>query len=151
MITETVGIFTTPRSPPPWVIAHVVSNEGAWGQQGVYGALNSAYPMSGAMYRAWSNRTIGDVQYIQCGHDAVVANMCAMRGLPGPKNPVPLDYVGLCHCLVSVSYFAARTNSSVHMPMMTFRGGHGEAVMASIRGYVVDVVDVYLYTDGGVR
>jgi O-acetyl-ADP-ribose deacetylase (regulator of RNase III) len=111
VITYHVGDATEPDLEGSVMIAHVLSDAGAFGA-GFAAALASRYPRSKARFQAWArSRTgttfrLGMVQWVGVGDeiglrepDRWVANMVAQHGLRSASNPHPLDLVALRECL----------------------------------------------------
>lgn len=119
MIYYHVGDATDPGLEGRFVIAHVLSDTGAYGK-GFAAAVARRYPRARRRFKAWArgDRTyvrpfeLGSVQWVGVGADVDrawrfgdrwVVNMVAMRGLRSASNPHPLDLDALARCLVSLA------------------------------------------------
>jgi O-acetyl-ADP-ribose deacetylase (regulator of RNase III) len=120
MITYHVGDATEPDIDGRLVIAHVLSDAGAFGA-GFAKALGDRYPRAKLQYLAWHRGErdaylkpfrLGAIQWVGVGretsrsaawYDRWVVNMVAMSGLRSPTNPRPLNLQALHVCLSTLA------------------------------------------------
>lgn len=123
MIEVRVGdVLTAPERP--LIIAHVLSNTGAYGA-GFARDVARTWPHVRARFVAWHRGRLpvgappfrlGEVDYVPAGGGVKVANMVAQRGLRSASNRHPVDYNALTVCLHSVADVARRDTATVVMP-----------------------------------
>lgn len=114
----TVGDATVPAVAGNTVIAHVCNDRGGWGR-GFVMAISRRWPQPERDYRGWSRTPefrLGAVRVVQVEATTWVANMVAQHGYRSANNPTPLRYEALEECLNTLATYAARFDSSVHMP-----------------------------------
>jgi O-acetyl-ADP-ribose deacetylase (regulator of RNase III) len=115
-VTFHVGDATDPQLPGRLVIAHVLSDTGAY-DAGFAAAVGARYPLARQRFQAWAHGgpevyarpfKLGIVQWVGVGAalgrtkrfgDRWVANMVAQAGLRSGKNPHPLKLDALATCL----------------------------------------------------
>ena len=115
-IVHHTGDATDPQLPGPLVIAHVLSDTGAF-DAGFAAALAARYPLAKQRFQAWARGgshvyarpfELGIVQWVGVGQalgrthrfsDRWVANMVAQAGLRSAQNPRPLKLDALASCL----------------------------------------------------
>lgn len=115
-ITYATGDATDPFGDDPKILAHVCNNRGGWGR-GFVLAISTRWPEPEAAYRAHLPH-LGSTGFVRVRPDLIVANMVAQSGYKSRNNPKPLSYTALTECLRTVHDKAARTGSSVHMPLI---------------------------------
>lgn len=145
MIHYLTGDATDPRHRPA-IIAHVVNDVGAWGS-GFVLAVSRRWPEPERSYRAaWRNANLGDVQFVYCNDDIIVANMFAQRGLKSKQNPKPLRLEALTLCLHWLRAKAYLCNVPVSMPRIGC--GLGGATWGEVEPVIEQAlsgIDVYVY------
>jgi len=113
-VTYHVGDATDPDLSGRLVIAHIVSDTGAFGA-GFARQIATRYPRAKEQYQRWARQGVhgslkfrlGAVQWVGVGrevnrgpwHGRWVANMVAQRGLRTAVNRHPLDINALAACL----------------------------------------------------
>jgi O-acetyl-ADP-ribose deacetylase (regulator of RNase III) len=138
------GDATAPQGAGPKIIAHIVNNAGQWGA-GFVLAISKRWTQPEKAYRAWSDRTIGDVQMVHAAPDIFVANLCAQDNVSGARPPV--RYNALKICLADLREAAKALGASIHMPRIGcgIGGGRWEEIEPIItdelRGLRVVVYD----------
>lgn len=159
MIIPHVGDATQPDLAGQLVIAHVLSDVGAYGK-GFAKAVAVRHPRAKTRFQAWARGDptsgtarpfrLGATQWVGVGHDLGpthtwsdrwVANMVAQHGL-GTKNH-PLDLDALAECLTGL----ANAGVTVVMPRIGcgLAGGTWDEVKPVIDATLKDV-DVHVYT-----
>jgi O-acetyl-ADP-ribose deacetylase (regulator of RNase III) len=136
VITFHTGDATQPQLPGRLVIAHVLSDTGAY-DAGFAAAVAARYPLAKQRFQAWAHGgrevyarpfMLGVVQWVGVGHelgrahrfgDRWVANMVAQCGLRSAKNPYPLKLDALTACLGELA--------GIEMPIVMPRIGCGLA------------------------
>jgi O-acetyl-ADP-ribose deacetylase (regulator of RNase III) len=121
MITYHLGDATEPELDGTVVLAHVLSDTGAYGA-GFAAAVARRYPRARAQFAAWHQGDteafrrplrLGAIQWVGVGHDLGrrhgwsdrwVVHMVAQRGLRSATNPHPLDLDALHSCLSHLAY-----------------------------------------------
>ena len=105
------------------VIPHVVNDEKLWGA-GFVLPLTRCFPKSRAEYLAWEKCTLGHTQFVECSNTnnkAIVANMCAQKGVGGSwidgKEVPPIRYEALRICMFDVKQKIAKENLKIVCPM----------------------------------
>lgn len=111
MISYRVGDATNPDFDGPYVIAHVLSDTGAYGA-GFAAAVAERYPEAKVRFQQWAAGAAGRTR-LRLGHvhlalvsptdERTVANMVAQHGLRSSRNPHPLDLDALAKCLDQVA------------------------------------------------
>ena len=158
MINYIVGDATIPKVSGNKIICHICNDVGAWGK-GFVLSLSKQYPKTEEAYRLWSkqkdpysekNFELGEVQFVKCGSDLVVANMIAQKGIKSNNNSIPpIRYEALRSCLKTVSYNAPKINASIHMPRIGcgLAGGKWEIIEKIIIEEMIQDknLDVYVY------
>jgi len=83
------------------IICHVCNNFSGWGSVFVV-ALSQKWKEPEKQYRSLKGYVLGEVQFIQVESNIVVANMIAQHGYKTPGNTIPLDYIALRKCMITV-------------------------------------------------
>lgn len=107
------NLFDSINSDEDVVVAHVCNDIGKWGA-GFVLAVNKFSLLPKKNYLKWFNDkeingvefSRGNVDFVQCNKNVVVANMIAMNGIAGFGNPYPLDYDSLEKCLQVLNNYA---------------------------------------------
>lgn len=122
VITYRVGDATTPAGDGPRIIAHIVNDEGRWGQ-GFVLAVSRRWPQPELCYRDWHRQratndfALGAVQLVAVGDELYVANMVGQHGIRRTGSAaVPIRYNALDRCLARLADYGATLEASVHMP-----------------------------------
>lgn len=121
-IKYVTGDATCPEGKGKKALLHIVNDLGAFGR-GFTGPLALRYPVVETDYRKCVARNkeagvemLGLVLATQVKDDLEVLSLFAQHGLPGKKNPHPLDLAALRKCLVEARERVLRDRRSVHMP-----------------------------------
>lgn len=153
MFTYHIGDATQPDLDGPYVIAHILSDAGAYGA-GFAAAVANRYPEAKRQFQRWASGHAGKVRLrlgavhfvdVDPAEERYVANMVAQHGLISRSNPHPLDLSALTTCLHQVAAFAIE---QIAMPRIGCRLGGGtwhevEPVVAStLRERDVHVYDL---------
>lgn len=161
MITYHVGDATEPELDGCLVIAHVLSDTGAYGA-GFAATVARRYPRARDQFQAWHRGDaeafrrafrLGATQWVGVGRDLGrrfgwsdrwVVNMVAQHGLRSATNPRPLDLDALHACLSSLAY--GLTDEQVVMPRIGcgLAGGTWDEVEPIIAEVLVGA-DVHVY------
>jgi O-acetyl-ADP-ribose deacetylase (regulator of RNase III) len=143
VIAYHVGDATKPDLDGPYIIAHVLSDTGAYGA-GFAAAIAQRCPEARTAFQEWpsSNLRLGQIHVapIEAGW---VANMVAQHGLRSPTNRHPLDLSALTLCLRQVAAFGV---DQVAMPRIGcgLAGGTWAEVEPVVATALSDV-DVHVY------
>ena len=120
LLKYVIGDATQPQGSSNRYILQIVNDEGKYGA-GFSGALSRRWPKVESEYRKWwrerfGKLELGDIQVIQILSDLVVINMVAQKGIVGPKNPKPIDYIALQKCLSKAGDEISNYTASAHLP-----------------------------------
>lgn len=123
------------------MLAHVVNDLGLFGA-GVAKSIAEKWPFVRDRYRLNHEvYQLGDVQYIPVDEGHWVANMFAQSGLHSRQNRVPLSYVSLQMCLMSIAQFARSEGvNNIRMPRIGCGLARGQwtHVLPMIRATLLD-------------
>jgi O-acetyl-ADP-ribose deacetylase (regulator of RNase III) len=130
-----------------FVIAHVVNSAGGWGC-GFVVSLSKRWKSPELQYRELAKNDglqLGEVQFVECNDNTVVANMVAQDGYARNGEP-PIRYKALKACLNKVRQYAHDNGASVHMPRIGcgLAGGKWSEIEPIIEE-ALDGIDVYVY------
>lgn len=144
LINYVTGDATQPIGNGKKIIVHICNDEGKWGK-GFVLALSKKWTQPEANYRALTNYTLGNVQYVQVEEDIIVANMIAQKGIGFKNGKPPISYGALRICLTHVNNVAYKSNATIHMPRIGtgLAGGDWNTIEKIIKE--VMSVDVIVY------
>lgn len=124
MITYAVGDAANPTVRPVGVV-HIVNDVGAWGR----GFTANLPAWAGVDFRRWTRgeynhrpdvafHQLGNIHISVCPGDASfrVVHLCAQHGLRSRENPIPIDYMALDVCLMTLSRWDALPTFKLVMP-----------------------------------
>lgn len=93
------------------IVPHVCNNANSFGA-GFAAQVARLYPDVKANFHMLGNKSkLGHTQFVisktnsQYKHSIIFANMIAQNGLISPKNPRPLNYYALSHCMNDVKLY----------------------------------------------
>lgn len=115
MITHLKGDATLPQGTGKKLIIHVCNDIGAWGA-GFVLALDKRWDAPRNNYLGMKNYVLGNVQFVVCDQEIIVANMIAQHDIRIKENMPPIRYFALRKCLRDVNEFAKKTGATVHAP-----------------------------------
>lgn len=147
-ITYRIGDATRPQGRGMKMIAHICNNIGAWGA-GFVIALSKKWSQPEEQYRAMSDRSLGDVQFVDVAGDVSVANMIAqddvISNTKRASKKSPIRYDALVDSLITVNLACNVLGASLHLPRIGsgLAGGNWTAIAALIEEHID--VPVYVY------
>lgn len=156
MINYVIGDATKPSIAGNKIIAHICNDVGGWGK-GFVLSLSKSLPKSEIEYRKWANSKdlsemrpfkLGEVQFVKCAPQIIVANMVAQSGIGYKNNIPPIRYDFLRECLHIIAYNSPKINASIHMPRIGcgLAGGKWEIIKKIIDEELIQKnIEVYVY------
>ncbi|MFF0532886.1 hypothetical protein ACFYT3_31510 [Nocardia amikacinitolerans] len=121
-ITYLTGDATTPTTPGPKLISHIVNDLGRWGR-GFVTALSRRWPEPERHYRRWhrdrstNDFALGALQLVTVEPSLQVANMVAQHGIRTTGSATaPIRYDALDESLIRLATAATDLGATVHMP-----------------------------------